>query len=71
MPGRPEQNVSFDIRDVPPANGAQSWSLHSALRYTRVAYSEWTGEEALALEGVEGKGGGLGGSGVHGAARRT
>ena len=35
-----------DIRDVRPANGWQSQSLNNALRYTRDAYLEWTGEEA-------------------------
>ena len=37
---------SVDMRDVRPSNGRQSQSLENALRYTREAYREWTGEEA-------------------------
>lgn len=46
VPARTEQDVRSDIRDVRPANGWQSQSLNDALRYTREAYLEWTGEEA-------------------------
>ena len=35
-----------DIRDVRPSNGDESQSLDSALRYTREAFREWTGQEA-------------------------
>ena len=35
-----------DIRDMRPANGDESQSLDSALRYTRDAFREWTGQEA-------------------------
>lgn len=47
-PARSEQELPFDIRDVPPANGWQSQSLQNALNYTREAYTEWTGEDAPA-----------------------
>ena len=34
-----------DIREIPPSNGDESQSLDSALRYTREAFREWTGQE--------------------------
>ena len=52
-PARTEREVRTDIRDVRPENAWQSQSLNNALRYTREAFFEWTGEEAPAtnLEG--------------------
>lgn len=41
-----EEQESFDIRNVRPANGNQSLSVDNALKYTREAFSEWTGKEA-------------------------
>ena len=41
-----EEQESWDIRNVRPANGVQSLSVDNALRYTREAFSEWTGKEA-------------------------
>ena len=35
-----------DIRDLRPSNDEESQSLDSALRYTREAFREWTGQEA-------------------------
>lgn len=46
VPGHAGQELPIDIRDVPPADGWQSQSLHNALAYTRDSYREWTGEEA-------------------------
>ena len=43
---QPYPQAPADIRDVRPANGDESQSLDSALRYTREAFREWTGLEA-------------------------
>ena len=40
------QQAPADIRDLRPSNGDESLSLDSALRYTREAFREWTGQEA-------------------------
>ena len=41
-----EQRTPFDIREVRPATADEAQSLYNALRYTRDAYFEVTGEEA-------------------------
>ena len=45
-PPHANQQHPVDMRDVRPSNGEQSQSLDKALRYTREAYREWTGQEA-------------------------
>ena len=46
VPPQTYTQAPADIRDVRPANGDESQSLDSALRYTREAFREWTGLEA-------------------------
>ena len=46
VPPQTYTQAPTDIRDVRPANGDESQSLDSALRYTREAFREWTGLEA-------------------------
>ena len=45
-PPHANQQHPVDMRDVRPSSGEQSQSLDKALRYTREAYREWTGQEA-------------------------
>lgn len=45
-PAQAEPGAPSDFRDVRPVNGSQSQSLDRALRYTREAYRDWTGEAA-------------------------
>ena len=45
-PAQAEPRVPSDIRDVRPATAWHTRSLEDALRYTREAFLEWTGETA-------------------------